>query len=201
MSNLSRRSVVTGAAAMPVAALPIAATAMASDAQRLFEIEAEACELNEAIKVAGRALDDPGEFMQQWQRENPRPGVGEYECADAEYTEWLQRSHVEPVEEENAELLIHQATKKVGQGAMIQMLELVKEGAEEREILSFMLAAKQWNKRHEMALASCGLKYKEKEFEDLVDQSNTLFAQAAEIQATTLAGLKCKARLAAMSDT
>jgi hypothetical protein len=181
---------------MPVAALPIAATAMVSDDRRLFEIEAEAVKLDSAIESTAGLLGDAEDFMLQWERANPMPRPAEYECTDAEYADWLQGSRVEPVEDENAALLIHQATKKVGQKAMIQMLELVKEGADERKILSFMLAAKQWNKRRQMSLASCSLSQIKEKFRSLTDQFCSLVEAATKIQAATLAGVQCKARVA-----
>jgi hypothetical protein len=72
----------------------------------------------------------------------------------------------------------------------------VREGADERKIISVALATRQWNKRRQMPLASCGFNQKKEKFSSLTDQFYSLIDAAAKIQAATLAGVQCKARLA-----
>jgi hypothetical protein len=185
---------------MPVAAIPIAATAMASDDRRLFEIEAEAVKLDSAIESTAGLLGDAEDFMLQWERDNPMPRPGEYECTDAEYAEWLewlQRPRTaEPTAEKDQRAQILSTVEEIGEKPIRQILELVKEGADERRIISVAQATRQWNKRRQMSLASCSLGQIKEKFSSLTDQFYSLVDAAAKIQAATLAGVQCKARLA-----
>jgi hypothetical protein len=177
--HTTRRAVLTAAAIIPTAALPGMGRPSSNVADReLFEIEAKVRELLPRMRVAGDLHTESEEAMIEWKRLNPEP-------------------EMKGTNEQEKELKYRDVFKQLSQGKTGNLIKWPEESADAKAAKSDHSASfAEWSIRHNAALKECRSAEREAAWEEFIDQIHILCDDAAEIPATTLEGLKCKARLA-----
>lgn len=183
--KVSRRYLISSvpavAAGVALATPAIAGPALASPnaaERKLFEIEAEVRELAEQAKLAGRAHTEAEVAMITWDRRNPKPTLPEIEQASEQAVDdWIRAS-----------LAADDPKKFYEENPSPNAHVVAADDAHDK-------ALEQHRDRRRAALDACRYEEREEAFERLVDEMNAKFEDAAVIQATTIEGLRCKARL------
>lgn len=198
-TEISRRSILArttagaAASALPIAGVVrSAAAAMAgggasaaittpADAE-LFAIEKKFEAAVKRREAAAPAQERAEQTMIEWRKRNPQPICRRFVQAPAPYggrtVGWLRSVYAAATEEERAELLLDDPN------------------ADEREARrEYETAITAWVQREAAAEIECGLRVAEGEYSEADGDVLMLIEQAAAIQATTLAGLQCKARM------
>jgi hypothetical protein len=177
-TKTSRRAIMAGVAAMPIAAIVAkSARASAHSADRkLFAIETEVRDLKAKVHAACDLHTESEEAMAAWASRNPRPKMREtYQAKEREVDDFIRALLAKvKMPDPNADL----------KAAM----------AEHEQALT------KWSNRRRAAEANCRLDEREAAFNELLDQMSALCEQAEKIPATTIEGLKCKARLVELND-
>jgi len=177
--HTTRRAVLTAAAIIPTAILPGMGRPSSNVADReLFEIEAKVRKLLPRMRAAGDLHAESEEAMIEWKRLNPEPKLTEAK--------------------DEAALQLRAVWKQLSEGKVgNNQINWPEESADRKARKSEHSAAiAEWSIRHNAALKKCHAAEREAAWQEIVDQICTLCNEAAEIPATTLEGLKCKARLA-----
>ena len=178
-TKTSRRAILAGASAVPIAAV-IAKSASASvhsADRKLFAIETKVRDLKAKMLAAGDLHTKSEEAMAAWASRNPRPKMREltYQPKEREVDDFIRALQAKvQMPDPNADL----------KAAM----------AEHEQALT------EWSNRRSSAEANCRLDEREITFNGLLDQMSALCEQAEKIPATTIEGLKCKARLVELHD-
>ena len=166
MTALNRRSILAGAAAVPVATAAIPAIAAFTPDAAIFELEtrlsaawrhlAEVCDMREVAEDA----------MSQWEKQNPKPQAERvnYEITPAttveEMTEWARRSREADADSQ------------------------------------YKQAAAEWDRLHSEAAASSGYTAVDEAEGAVNDEINELLDELCDTPAQTRDGLIAKARCA-----
>jgi hypothetical protein len=171
MSNLSRRSLVAGAATIPAVALPaIPAVHAASE----LAIKQLGTELSAAIDDHSAVCDRLGiaeEAMWEWERRNPKPEMSETD--DADYTRAMERVAADL----RAAVKIKDKTQQDAHDA----------------------AVKAWTQRKEVAERECGYAAVHDAEVTVCNETERLIDALAETPAGSLRALKMKAAFAALA--
>ncbi len=185
-SNLSRRTVIASAIAAPAFAvpnivLPTAAAASSPDAGLFFILEekfAAACAHSEIVSERWNAADDA---MNEWKRLNPEPAFPTSRDPAAE----------------NLMVQVFQVVENGGREEFLAQEPLTALTAEAQASFREMSAVLQLHISWRAAKRAANLRYEEIEAEwhASVDAIADLLEEAADLKATTLDGLRCKARL------
>ena len=176
-AQLSRRAFAAGVACVPALTASAAIGAMPIGAdQALFDIESKAQALGERWKIADEIRGRAEKVVNEWKRRNPEPHMRAC-CSSVEAQEIASK---------------YGSLLTSGQMDVINMMvncDIKAAMAEHAE------ASAEWRRRHELAQATCGFEKKDRARGRLSAAIDGLLCEAAEIQATTIAGVQCKARL------
>ena len=190
----SRRAVLAGIAASPALAGPALALVAAPGAYHpdaaLFAIEEKLPALFAYSEVLRPEYSRVEETVSEWRRNNPKPTWPA--CTNPEADGLLRRLLESFADGSN---LTNDA-----RAALIAAPTTLTDDV--RAALSEQVGAMgqnlEWRVRERAAKADCHFDEIEAEWEASVDAVSDLLEEACEFRATTLAGLKCKARINAM---
>jgi len=184
----TRRTILAGAAAVPITIVAGASPAQSMGAgdRELFDIEAEIRELDARVKTIAPRHTKAEEAVIRWDRRNPQPKMRE-----------VSEDHV--LDDMQAAIALHLRTPS--RSILKHMIDLENQRPESADLKAakaeHFAALAQWSIRRQAALYKCGFDEIDAEWNRLLDQGASLAERAAQIQATTIDGIRCKARLAA----
>jgi hypothetical protein len=178
--DTSRRALLTGAVAVPVASIACTApTSMSAAERRLFEIEAEVKRVNRQVVAAGKLIDEAQYAMLAWERRNPKPRKPEIkEASQRETDDYIRAFQV--ADDPQQFCREHPSPNAQARAALEQYYEEME----------------RWGARKRVAERQCGYDARQAAFDEAVRREDEVRYQAAGIRAATLEGLRVKARLA-----
>jgi hypothetical protein len=184
MSALNRRSILAGAAAVPIAALAgDAISAPASTDSRLLELERQAAAAENAAKEAGSIFCEAEKAMFAWKRRNPEPAMPKIKDAPQDAVDDWLRAFLAADDPED-----FRAKNPSPNAPGIELLS--------RHNKNFS----SWSERRRVALLNCRYEERKAFYEGLINHADAIRDEAASISAASIDGLRCKARMLSEAD-
>ena len=191
-TRTSRRAILAGTAAIPMAAIaPPAFASSDRGERRLLKIEAEIDALDESGKIAGHAFTEGETAMAAWHRRNPKPAMCDNSFpknidAAAKVKSALEGSGLPENFIKTAAIL----------ASTYDFADGVDRNADlKAAIAEHSAALKRWSAREKIAIKNCRFEEREATWNRICDATAALTEEAVEIRTATLRGVQCKARI------